>query len=273
MWIHENAIKRLLRVLSHVQGAPDEVKNERHVFNVYTRRPSLRKLYLMRPSVVNLTIERATTGLRTIERETVINELDLSKLNNFFDQEEAAVFETKFYDDSFFLSNATLLKLAKRFTIMDATCLLEEMENRRRLFVDVKEQSCPFSTGIMNATKIPLSVLVLAFVAWSLSLILYVASLYYRNLTFDISNSLHWAKYARHDMDDMTSTGPLLRALDGDEKCVRVYGYVHDDMELGIVRDAIKLSKRWVTGFIEWRGRGREKRIGEDVVAGDESKA
>ena len=42
----------------------------------------------MRLSVVNLTIEHVITGLRTIEREIVINELDLSELNNFFDQEE-----------------------------------------------------------------------------------------------------------------------------------------------------------------------------------------
>ena len=177
--------------------------------------------------------------------------------------EEAAAFETRFYDDSFFLSNAKLLAIAKRLTAMAETCLLEEMENRRLLFVDVKKQKCPFSTGNKQATEIPLSLLVLALIAWPSSLILFLASLYFRNLTFDVSNSLHWAKYARHDTHDITSKGPFLKALDGDEKCVRVYGYVHDDLELGMVRDAIKLSTRWIKGFI---GCGGEER---DVFAGD----
>lgn len=156
-------------------------------------------------------------------------------------------FQANFFDNTLDLSKEIQLKIATHLSQLSIICMTEEMEQRRLLFIGAAKRKCPFVASEIEATEIPLGVIILSIAVWVVSFVLFIVSLFWRkSILFDVSNPLHWAKHARHDPKEAHGNEPFLRTLDIGVNVVTIFGYENYYAERGKIRDAVGVCFRGI---------------------------
>ncbi|CAN8070201.1 unnamed protein product [Agarophyton chilense] len=109
--------------------------------------------------------------------------------------------------------------LSKRLVKIYESAVHMEGEIRRRLLLETTRSTCEFEQEERQATKVLLSVVIVAAAVWITSLALYAISrLLTPHIFFDVRDPMHWAKYACHDARVSSRSQPVLQRLHNDTR-------------------------------------------------------